>query len=65
MYRYKITLLYSEEKRFCTQKELLDFKFALPLATLGIVSLRPISNGLTFSDNIPVNIQLVTFFVTI
>ena len=65
MYRYKITFLHSEEKRFCTKIGLLDFKFTLLLAKLDIVSLRPISNWLTFSDNIPVNIQLVTFVVTI
>ena len=54
-------LLYNEEKRFWTKKELLDFKFTLLWAKLVIVSLRPVSNGLIFGDDISVNIQLVTF----
>ena len=61
-------LLYNVEKLFCTKAELLNFKFTLkplnlPLAKLDIVSSRPISNGLIFSDDILVNIQLVTFLL--
>ena len=43
--------------------ELLNFKFTLPLPKLDIVGLRPVSNGLIFSDNIPVDIQLVAFLL--
>ena len=65
MYKFKIKLLYKEEKLFCTKTKLLNFKFTLPLAKLDIVASRLISNGLMFSDDIPVNIQLVTFFIAI
>ena len=47
---------------FFTKTELLNFKFTLPLVKLDIVGSKPVSNGLIFSDDIPVNIQLVTFF---
>ena len=39
---------------------MLNFNFPLPLAKLDIVSLRQISNGSIFLDDIEVNIQLVT-----
>ena len=61
MYKVRIKLLYNEEKLFCTKAELLNFKFTLPLAELDIVGSRPVSNGLIFSDDIPVDIQSVTF----
>ena len=61
MYKFKIKLLYNEEKLFCSKTELLNFKFTLPL--LYIVGSRPVSNGLIFSDDIPVDIQLVTFLL--
>ena len=48
MYRFKIKLLYNEEKLFCTKTELLNFNFTLPLAKLDIVSSRLVSNGLIF-----------------
>ena len=63
MYKFKMKLLYNEEGFFCTKTELLNFKITLPLATLDIVASRLVSNGLTFSDDIPVNIQLVTFLL--
>ena len=63
MYRFKIELLYEEEKLFWTKTKLLNFEFTLPLAKLDIVASRLISNGLMFSDDIPVNIQLVTFLL--
>ena len=47
----------------CSKKELLDFKFPLPLAKLEILGSRSVSNGLTFSDNILVHIQFVTFLL--
>ena len=56
-------LLYNEEKFFCIKTELLNFNITLPLAKLGIVSSKLVSNGLIFSDDIPVNIQLVTFLL--
>ena len=48
MYKFKIKLLYNEEKNFGTKTELLNLKITLPLAKLNIV---------------PVNIQLVTFLL--
>ena len=63
MYKFKIKLLNKEEKPFCTKTELLNFKFTLPLAKLDIVGSRLVSNGLVFSDDIPVIIQLVTFLL--
>ena len=42
---------------------MLNFSFPLPLAKLDIVSLRQISNGSIFLDDIEVNIQLVTFLL--
>ena len=56
MYKFKIKLLYNEEKLFCTKTELLNFEFTLPLAKLDIVGSRPVSNGLIFSDDISVDI---------
>ena len=60
MYKFKIKLLYNKQKVFCTKKELLNFKITLPLAKLDMVSSRLVSNGLIFSDDIPIDIQLVT-----
>ena len=63
MYRFKTKFLYSEEKLFCSKAELLNFKFTLPLAKLDIVGSWPASHGLIFSDDIPVDIQSVTFLL--
>ena len=63
MYKFKIKLLYNEEKKFCTKTAFLNFKIILPLAKLDMVGSRLVSNGLIFSDDAPVNIQLVTFFL--
>ena len=63
MYKFKIKLLYNEEELFCTKTELLNFKITLPLAKLGMIGSRLVSNGLIFSDDIPINIQLVTFLL--
>ena len=63
MYKFKIKSLHNEEKNFCTKTELLYFKITLPLAKLDIVGSRLVSNGLSFSDDIPVDIQLVTFLL--
>ena len=54
-------LLYKEEKLFCSKIELLNFKFTLPLAKLDIVGSKLVSNYILFSDDIPVDIQPVTF----
>ena len=62
MYKFKIKLLNNEEK-LCTKTESLNFKFTLPLAKLDIVGSRAVSNGSIFSDDIPVDIQLVTFLL--
>ena len=50
---YKNLKMFNEERRFCTKTELLNFKFILPLAKLDIVISRPVSIGLSFSDDIP------------
>ena len=63
MYKFKMKLLHNEEKFFCTKTEWLNFIIALLLAKLNMVSLSLVSNGLIFSNNIPVNIQLVTFLL--
>ena len=63
MYRFKMKLLYNEEKRFCIKTELLTLKNTLPLAKLYMVGSRLVSNSLIFSGDIPVDIQLVTFLL--
>ena len=63
MYKSKIKLLYNKDKLFCTKTGLLNFTIALPLAKLGIVGSRLVSNGLIFSDDILVDIQLVTLLL--
>ena len=63
MYKFQLKLLYNEEERFCTRTELLNFKITLPLDKLDMVSSKLVSIGLIFSDNIPVNIELVTFLL--
>ena len=60
MYKFKIKLLCNEEKSFCTKTELLNFNITPPLAKLDIAGSRLVSNGLIFSDDIPINIQLIT-----
>ena len=62
MFKFKIELLYNEEKLFCTETELLSFNFTLPLSKLNIVGSRLVLKGLTFLDDIPVCIQLVIFY---
>ena len=62
MYKFKIKLLYNEENIFPTKTELLNFKFTLPLDKLDIVGSRLVSNGLIFSDDTLIDIQLVTFY---
>ena len=61
MYKFKIKLLYNEETLICTKKELLNFKFTLPLGKLDIVGSRPVLTCLVFYDDIPVDIQSVSF----
>ena len=56
-------LLYKEEEFFCTETELLNFKIILTLAKLDMVCSSLVSNSLTFSDDIPLDIQLVTFLL--
>ena len=48
---------------FCTKTELLNFKFIMPFAKLNIVGSRPVLNGSFFSDDIPVDIQLLNFLL--
>lgn len=47
-------LPYNEEL-FSTESELLKFKLTLPLAKIDMFSLRFVSNGLNFSDDICIN----------
>ena len=61
MYKIKIKSLYIEEKLFWTEKEWLNIKVTLPLAKLGMVGSRLVSNGLIFPGGNPVDIQLVFF----
>ena len=56
-------LLYNEEKKFCAEIDLLNFEFTLPLAKLDKVGSRLVSNGLIFSDDILVDIQLLTLLL--
>ena len=63
MYKIKVKLPYNQEKLFCNRMELVSFKYTLPLAKLDIVGSRPLLNGLIFSDDIMVDIQLVTFLL--
>ena len=65
MYEFKIKLLYNKEERFCTKTELLNFNITLPLAKLDINISRLVSNVLFLSDDIPVDTQLMTFFIAI
>ena len=58
-----IKLLYNEDIFFCTKTELLNFKISLPLAKLNMVASRLVPNGLFFSDDHLVDIQLVTFLL--
>ena len=61
MYKFRMKLLYNEEKLSYSRTGLLNFKFTLPCAELAIVGSRSVPNDLIFSDNILVTIQLVTF----
>ena len=45
------------------KKNLLNFKITLPMDKLDMVGSRLVSNGLIFSDDILVKIQLVTFLL--
>ena len=63
MYKFKMKLLYNEEELFHTKTELLNFKVTLPLAKLDMVGSRSVLNALAFSDDIPVDIQLVIFLL--
>ena len=63
MYKFKIRLLYNAEEHFCAKTVLLNFKFALQFAKIDMVGVRVVSNSLTFSDDIPVDTQLVTLLL--
>ena len=56
MYKFKMKLLYNEEECFSTKAKLLNFKITLPMVKLGMAGSRLVSNGLIFSDDIPVGI---------
>ena len=55
-------LQYNEKDFFCAKTVFLNFKITLPLTRLDMVSSRLLSNGLICLDDIPVDIQLVTFY---
>ena len=48
MYKFKIKLLYIEEKILCTKTELLNFEITPPLAKLDMVDSRLVSNSFIF-----------------
>ena len=52
-----------KKKIFPLKTELLNFKITLPLAKLDMASSRLVSSGLILLDDIPVNIQVVTFLL--
>ena len=54
-------LVYNEEEFFCTRAKLWNFRITLPLDKLDMAGSSLVPNSLIFSDNIPVDIQLVTF----
>ena len=62
MYKFKIKLGYNEKKFFYTKTKLLNFIITLPFATLDMVGSRLVPNSLIFSDDIPVDIRLITFY---
>ena len=59
MYKFKMKLLFNDTKPFCTKPELLNFKVTLVLVELDMVGSRLVPNGLIFSDDILVDVQLV------
>ena len=63
MYKLKMKLLYNEEYFFCTETALLNFKIYLPLTKLDMTGSSLVSNGLIFSDDVPTDIQLITFLL--
>ena len=52
-----------KKKFFALKIKLLNFKVTLPLAKLDVVGSRLVSYGLIFSDEILVDIQLVTLLL--
>ena len=63
MYKFIKELIHNEEKPFYTKTELLNFNFTLLSAKLDIVGSRLVSNSLIFSNDIPVDIELVSFLL--
>ena len=61
MYKFKMKLIYNEEEFFLTKTELLNFKITVSMAKLDMVGSRLVSNGLIFSDDIPVGISVLIF----
>ena len=59
MYKFKTKLLKNKEEFRCTRTELLIFRIILQFHKLDIIEARLESNGLIFSGEIPVDIQLV------
>ena len=64
MYKFKINLLYNGETFCRTKTELLNLKIILPCLKLDINGARLESNDLIFSGDISVDIQLVTFLLS-
>ena len=63
MYKFKMMLLYNEEEPFCTRTELLNFNIILPLAKEHMVGRRSVPEGLTFSDDVSVDIQFINYLM--
>ena len=63
MYKFKIKLLYNQGTFFRIKIKSLNFKIIIPLAKLDTVGSRLVSNVLISPDDIPVDIQWVTFLL--
>ena len=65
MQKRNMKILYNMEEFCYTKTELSNFSFTLPFSKFYITDARRESNGLIFSGDVPIDIQLVTFFVII
>ena len=62
MHRFKIKLLYNEEKLFCTKTKLVNFKSNLLWAKLDTAGSKPASNALIVPHGILVDWYSVRIF---
>ena len=59
----KGVIIQPKKIKFCTKAILLNLMLTLSLAKLDMIGARLGSNGLIFSDDIPVDIQLLTLLL--